>query len=622
MSADQQFVYDTFVSSIPDEPETSICDWGKKHVRLIGSARSEEFDATITPWIVEPIECNRRPGKTSLCKPIQSGGSTGGEVVLCYKLATEVSGDIAYFWPNDTAADGRFVKRFEKILLACKPVMARTDPSRFKWTKGLVIFPHANFEMKGVHSDRAVASDSFKIEVNEELHIEQDGWLPGRLAQAVGRTTAHWNYSIFNISNAGFKNSDWDKVWRAGSQEHWQVLCPSCHRYHELHCQWDDKNPQAGGLRYDATNCRLGNMEYDYNKLAPTIFYQMPCGYTFRDDVTIRRSLSQSGRYGEPKNKGALPNERSFTYEAVSVDFIPFLSIIQRKHEALKSKKTGDYKPWFDYLREVECKFVDIAKDRPRPERVEITTSERKKNRDGLPDRVGRFAYADWQKGKDGDTRHFWLLIQDWKENGDSLIVYEGRIDGPAELIATLRLHEVKPMNVAVDSGWDTTNIRNLCLHEGFNAVHAQDTKSQKHYWEWPDGSTRFYSEPQLICMILNVAPVSPDDPMLEPESWLYSKHVAMERLVFLRQSKEIKYEIPNDVSQEFLEQFDSWDVEVVRTPDGRTKMQWIPKHDNDHLYQCAAGILVMVDRTGIFAGVGMAPAIEQPNTEPEVVTV
>lgn len=614
----EAFVYNSFLEAIPDQPEVSICAWAKKHVRLVGSARSEEFDIDLTPWLRDPIESANMPGKTSLCKPIQSGGSTAGEVVICHKLATQVSGDLAYFWPNDLSADGRWTKRFEKILLACKPVMARTNPDRFKWTKGLVVFPHANFEMKGAHSDRAVASDSFKTEVNEECHIEENGWLPGRLYQAFGRTTAHWNSFIFNISNAGFVNSDWDKTWKAGSQEHWEVLCPGCGLYHELRCRWEDSRPDLGGLRYNADGCRLGNNAYDYNKLAPTIFYQMPCGFTFRDDITVRRSLSKSGRYGDPKNKGAMPNERSFTYESVSVDFIPFLSIIQRKHQALRSKGMGDYKAWFDYLRECECKFVDLGKDRPAPERTTIVTSQRKKNREGLPNRDYRFAFADWQRGREGQPPHFWLLIQDWKNDGNSLIVFEGRADGESELVAILKDHDVKPICTTIDSSWDTTNIYNLCLRRGFNAVKADD----KNSWRWEDGTERFYAEPRPLCMMTNSPPSSPDDPSAEPDFFLYSKYVSMERLVYLRQSKEVAYEIPSDVSEDFVSQFDSWSVEVIRQNDGQIKMKWKQKRDDDHLFQAAAGILPMVDLVGIFT-VGLLPpvAVIENQLQPEGVT-
>src|SRR5882672_5590434 len=109
--------------------------------------------------------------------------STAGEIALCYWLATSNGGDLQYNWQNDLAADARCSKRVEKILKACAAVMARTSSDRFKWQKGLVIFPHCNLTMQGILTDRAVASDSIRFQINEEIH-DAEGWLPGRLQQA------------------------------------------------------------------------------------------------------------------------------------------------------------------------------------------------------------------------------------------------------------------------------------------------------------------------------------------------------------------------------------------------------------------------------------------------------
>jgi hypothetical protein len=178
-------------------------------------------------------------------------------------------------------------------------------------------------------------------------------------------------------------------------------------------------------------------------------------------------------------------------------------------------------------------------------------------------------------------------------------------------LVAILTEHEVKPTAVVVDSSWDTTNIYALCLRRGFNAVKADDKTS----WPWEDGTLRFYNTPRPLCMVAGAPPCRPDDPSAEPDFWLYSKYVAMERLVYLRQSKALKYEIPTDVSSDFIEQFDSWSVEVVRQKDGQVKMKWQQKRDDDHLFQCAAGILPLVDLVGIFT---VGPQPDSPVSESE----
>lgn len=620
MTADAQFVYEQYLNAIPGVKETSVVAWAFRNKIKVRAGRADYYDPDIAPWGVAPLECaNDGTQKMTLIKPVQTGGSTVGEVALLFWMSVWASGNCSYYWQNDLAALKRWHTEFEKLMLACGPLMARTSGDRHDWKDALVILPHLNFQMRGVNTDRSVASDSFRGIVNEELHDVEGGWKPGRLEQTYARQTVFWNKVCFNISNAGFKHSDLHKAFLAGTQQHWEVKCPGCGLYHEMHCRWDKKKPELGGLRYDADGCRLGNYDYDYPKLvANGIFYEMPCGFKVRDDVTERKNLSRAGRYSEPKNKGALLTERSFTYEAVACDFVPWIDIIKRKHAARKSAEVyKDYKPWTDYLREVECQFVDLMKDRPAPERVTITTSERKKNREGLPNRNYRFAFADWQRGKDNDLPHFWLLIQDWTDGGDSLIVFEGRVDSENELVAILNEHGVTPISVAVDSGWDTPNIYSLCLRRGFNAVKSDD----KLYWRWEDGTERFYDRQKPLFIQANAMPCRPDDPSSEPDFILYSKYVTMERLIYMQQSKEIKYEIPADVSDDFTSHFNSWTVEQVRQKDGQTVMKWRQTRDDDHLFQCAAGILPFADLAGIFMGIGtpQPPAENQP--EPETVT-
>jgi hypothetical protein len=616
MNSDAQWLWSQWLNALPPDKVTSVVEWATANVRLIGSARSEAFDPSIGPWECEPLErCNDGTRRCTVIKPTQSGGSVIGEIILLFWLATWSSGDVAYFWQNDQSADGRWSKRFEKIMLACKALMARTSADRFKWMKGLVIFPHANFEMKGVRTDRAVASDAFRGIVNEELHDVEGGWESGKLAQVYGRQTAYWNSKCFNISNAGFVNSDLHKAFLAGTQQHWEVLCPHCGQYHEMRCEWKEEEKHLGGLRYNADGCRLGDYVYDYAKLAPTIFYQMPCGHCIADDITERRALSQSGRYSEPRNKGAQLTERSYIYQAVSCDFVPWIEIIKRKHAALKAMAIGDYKPWFDYLREVECKFVDIGKDRPAPQRGTIVTSERKKNREGMANRVDRFAGLDWQKGKlsEGQTSHWWLLIQDWDANGNSLVVWEGRCDTEGEVAAVLKQHEVKPCCVVVDTSWNATYVYNVCLKYGYNAVKVDE----KPGWPWEDGSFRFYSEPRPLFMVAS-APPSRNDNVDEPQFWHVSKYTGMERLIFIRQSPKVKYEIPVDVSPEFLQHFDSWSLELIRQKDGQPKMKWRQMRDDDHLFQCGVYIISMIDLLGAFTGLGeFTPPVVKPELEP-----
>ncbi len=411
---------DIFHDSIPQTGVRSAVKWSEKNVRLIGSARAEQFNSSLTPWTRKPLEdaCSGECSHVTFVKPVQSGGSAAGECALCFWIGTESGGDIQYNWENDDKAGQRWEKRIEKILLACKPVRDRSpamEKHAGKWKKCLVLFPHCNLTVQGVFTENNLDSDTIRFQLNEEIH----NWEPGTLQKAYNRTTAVWNSIIFNISNAGVKNDQLHQALKTGTDQVWEVKCSGCGTYHAMRAKWEDDKPELGGLRYDSKNSKMEDGTYDYNRLAETIFYQMPCGFRFQDDPIYRRELSLTGRYSEPRNKGALLRKPSYSLEAVSVDYIPWVNLIQEKHEALRSLSLGDPTPYIKYIQERECGFWD-PEDRPIVGKVVTTKSLSK--RDGLPNRVCRFGSLDRQIGKlsAGEFPHWWAVIRDFDALGNS----------------------------------------------------------------------------------------------------------------------------------------------------------------------------------------------------------
>src|ERR1700722_19767608 len=112
---DEAWVFEQFARSLPPERISSVVAWAVANkIQLIGSARSQEYDPNVSPWTIAPLECAGRPGRMTLIKPIQSGGSVVGEIAILFWLSTWPSGDVGYFWQNDLSADDRWLKRFEK----------------------------------------------------------------------------------------------------------------------------------------------------------------------------------------------------------------------------------------------------------------------------------------------------------------------------------------------------------------------------------------------------------------------------------------------------------------------------------------------------------------------------
>lgn len=616
-----------FHDIIPSSAPLDIIEWAEKYVRMVGSVRGEQFDRNKFPWTNDIIrwQFDDVTRITTFIKPIQGGGSGAGEVALC-GWAKWGMGQIQYNWEKDDKAANKWDERILPILQACTDLdWAGTD---YDITVGKAKFLRGFVRTQGVFSSSHLDSDSVPYQLNEEIHQ----WKSGHLAKARGRQTAVWNPKALDISNAGMVGDQLHEAFLQGTQQYWEVKCPGCCQFHVMRTRWEDNRPELGGLRYDASDCKRNDGTFDYNKLEKTIFMQMPCGYKVRDDYQERRALSLSGRYGEPRNTGANVSHRSATLEAVSVDYISWLTLIKEKHSALRSLRSGDAEPFRRYLQERECQFYS---DDLHPFQGEIVISDGVfKKREGMKERrAGRLWKADWQQGWKalGQLEHFWLVIKDVDVDCNDELIFEGRIDSENELIAVLNDYDAIEHGAGVvDCSFNTRHLLEFCFRNNLNAVMSNDSKSGG-FLHQEDKVRRFYDEGSAICGKLNMSPLyepietdkgtMPD--VREPIVINVSKGGMIANHFFVREHKQritdafkeekktalpvdyIDCVIPQDVSEDFKLQYESWirvGKDVKKRDDevfsGQERFQKIRK--DDHLLICCAGIDMLKDWSGL----------------------
>lgn len=636
-----------------------IIEWAEREIKVFG-VKGEHFAADNTPWTRYPIELCDRIGSIrsiTFIKPVQTGGSVVGEIAAC-RWIIKGFGEIQWNWDTDDYAKDRWDKRLEKILKACRSVRQRwpaEGQDRFKAKKCLVVFPNLALNVQGVFNPDSLDSDSIPFQINEEIHK----WKPGHLDKAYRRGTACAFPIALNISNASCHGDQLFEAWRNGTQQFWEVKCPGCGQYHIMRTQWDEKHPELGGLRYDTEGCKREDGTFNYNKLAPTLRYQMPCGHVVRDDVVERKNLSLSGRYSAPFNDGALASDVSLTYQAVTSHDINWLQLVKEKHTALRSLRAGDDSAWKKYLQERECQFY--SKDnRPFDGQIIINQSLRK-NREGLPARAVRAAVFDWQQGykHKGQLIHYWGTICDFTQDCHGQLVFEGKVNSEAELIALVKEYEVDPAHVLIDASKNTKQILQLCYQQGFKAV-AGYTSHLGHFNDHPDKVKRFYSAGKPIHAQLNVPPVyeyvfgerqdSGTVPMVpdprEPIVIEFNKGGVLGLLFFYREMKArvtancaeenpprtpepneyMELVIPGDVSEEFLKQYDSWEPLLkdarakpgdVRSPNQEAFRQVA---QDDHMLMTIGYTIMYLDWSFLLgdalANLGLKPQAETAESE------
>jgi len=616
------------------KPLAPIIEWAEANVRLNG-AQGEMYQCANTPWTRLPIELCEDPNirEVTFVKPIRTGGSAAGHVVLCRWVLT-AQGQIQYNWPTDVKAEDMWDKEIDQILKKCPPV-ARKIPSggmdRFKARKGLIIFPNCALTVQGVFATGALDSDTVPFQINEEVHA----WENGHLAKAYGRGSGCDFPIRFNISNAGMDGDQLHQKFKAGTMRQWEVRCPGCKQYHVMRVRWDERHPEFGGLWYDYEESKREDGSYDYNVIARTIIYRMPCGAIVHNDINERRALSNSGRYSTPFNTGARRGVESMTYQAVASHKMDWVAIVERRNEALAARRVGDEESYKNYVQEVECEFY--SPDKIPFEGQIVLNKTLEKSREGLKDRAVRAGAFDWQQGykHKGQLIHYWGVIEDIESDLNSMVVWEGMLNSEAELIELVKEYEVQPEHVLIDASKNMKQILQFCYQNGFKAVSG--TASHVGLFrDHEDKVPRYYSAGRPIYEQLNVPPIYElvfgkrqangdvfmvPDPM-EPMVIQYNLGGLLANHFFIRELKArvtascaeekpprkprpdeyFERVIPGDVSEEFLKQYHAWERVgkdgKQKTGDVKSPGAEAFRHVNedDHLLQCLAYIDLFKD--------------------------
>jgi hypothetical protein len=619
--SDEQRLAGAVAAAVPSPPP-AVVPWAESTVRFPSGVLGDRFKIDHSPWLDEPLAraVDMETRSVTLMKPVQTGGSSLGEVLLCYWV-TFWRGFLQYNWSNDKRADERWESRVKDLLSACQPVARIME--QYGYQKGEFSYGRGYFRQQGVFNSDNLDSDSVSLQINEEVHA----WEPGHLAKADGRLTAVWNYKQINISNAGVKEDQLDQKHRAGTMQEWEIICPGCRQKHRMRTKWDERRPQHGGLRYDADKARLGKFEYNYNLLRPTIRYQFPCGFTIHnEDMIARRELSRAASYSEPTNKGAETKFRSYTYDSVIVHNIDWMELIKQKHQALRARLMGNQLQWIKYTQERECIPYDSS-DIPIVHDVKLIAGL-KKNREGLPMPRLRAAALDRQQGSKakGELPYWWAVIRDFKIFFGvfrSVLVAEGRFETDEQAVAFLDEHGCLRHQCVADSGDDTDHVYAFCLRYGINAI-----KGGAHQWYAHDnGARRTYSVPRPLCEMMNVPPKFPkveemdgnrmievfDD--REPMFWLYSKGAIAERLHWMVNNTQ--YDTPDDVSEDYTKHHDAEERTLIKNPrDGSEVVVWVKIKDRNDLLVCERYCVMIFDMSGAMGECEIVEIITEDQTK------
>lgn len=577
----------------PDRTQLHL--WATEFVRLPHSARSEDFDINISPWLREPSQCvtDGVTREMTLVGAVQGAKTTLAEIAIPYWLTNE-PGPIMFNSDTDPNAHDWSESRMYPTLAASPATrdhmrkLNRTQKARahLKWGPGVFgIF-------QGAHAKGNLQGKSIRYLINDEP------WLypAGHLAEAYKRVTAFWNSFILNMSTGGEIGGELHGRVEISNQFHYNVRCPKCKDL--FYPRWSPPegfkdNPKLfGGMRWD-TSCRDKKTgRWDYNKLQKTIYMSCPCcGYKIKDTPKNRRFMSQKGDYAAVVT-GQHPERKAYHYNGIAVDWVPFYTMVEEWTKAIMAMRYGDEVLLKEFVLKRLAEFWDP--DKHRPVIKSVNTSPKLKLREGMEDATFRGGAVDRQFG------HLWVVIRDWHREKGSVLVHYEKAETGDEADRILTEYKVEPRLVLCDVANDQTKGLRMCSKFGWTAVQGATNAKKKSFQHTEDNKKvmRIYSPIQFMDPWIGTR----DQGHQEVGMLYFSKFSAMDRLFALR-SSDVDYDwsVPGDVDDDYFKQLDSWVLkDRVNSRTGAHEQEFMKVRKHDHLLMCEVFQIVLASLMGV----------------------
>jgi len=584
-----QMLYGHFFS--PDRTDLDV--WASSQIRLPHSARSEDFDINISPWLKMPARCitDGETKEMTLVGAVQGAKTTLAEIAIPYWLKNDPS-PIMFNADTDPTAHDWSETRLYPLLRKSPATRAQMDllgrtqtgKTMLKWSPGVFAI------FQGAHAKGNLQGKSIRYLINDEP------WLypPGHLAEAYKRVTAYWNRFILNMSTGGELGGELHGRWEVSNIYNFNCRCPFCkdlfYPFWSPPDGFQDDPSIYGGMRWDSSCRDKVTGRWDYNELRRTIFYSCPrCGGKIRDTPQARRFMSSQGDY-ELVSSGQVEERKAFHYNGIAITWVPFYVMVEEWTKAIMTMRYGDETLLKEFVLKRLAEFWNPDVHRPVVRNVRTKKSLSMKK--GMEVKTFRGASVDRQYG------HYWLLIRDWHESEGCQLVHYEKVETDEEVASILTKYEVNSKFTLCDVANDQTKGLRLCAKHGWTAVHGSDRKSFQHDEGNGKKVRRIYSPIEFMDPWIGTREAGND-----AVGMLYfAKYSTMDRLFTLKNGDvDYDWRVPGDVSDEYFKQLDSWekyDHVNSRTKEHEMEFRQIRKHD--HLLICELYQIILASIMGL----------------------
>jgi len=209
----------------------------------------------------------------------------------------------------------------------------------------------------------------------------------------------------------------------------------------------------------------------------------------------------------------------------------------------------------------------------------------------------------------------FYGVIRAWSKNGESRLLWNGKLETWEQIAEKQKEFGVKDQHVAIDCGYNHTQVYSQCVSHGHDGIITVRGKQYKRWFSWlalkgtdtvdfshpnPDGTRvrRIYAPPVEVDPLQGKQGVSSKKCM----RILWSNPSAKDILVRHRDGKAAKWVTPKD-DADYNRQLNG-EVKRKKTDPKTGAVSWhfVQVRDN-HYFDCEAMIIILAAMQGIIGG-------------------
>ena len=432
--------------------ELPMADWCAKNVQLVGG-KGAYFDPEAVPGqrvIMEWLE-DHETEQVNGVWPTGCGKSVLFESWICH-IVSETPADCQFSHQTDRPARQWVAKRVYPALQNCsktRPIMAATHRHK-KRKEEMELASGCTLYFGGANMSN-LQDKSLVFIGGQEMH----DWPEGMIPQAKARTHDRFNAKICFLSQGGAIGSSWEAEAAQGELFESGFVCPKCKAKTPYLATSDDPCADfEGAFSWDGDLANAS--EIPWQRLLKGLYYISPCcGARWKDTPRNRKRLAESpALIRHPRH--FIPGVKTHTQTAIGMPWIRWSKLVKEYLMARRAEMAGDQSPIAAFVTKRLARFwsdriatPEIPRSGPAYQKGDYWPEDGAASPPRWPLEAFRFLKIDMQ------LDHYWAVIRAHRMNGESRLLYEGRIES-LELVRALQLrYGIDNQNVAIDCGYE-----------------------------------------------------------------------------------------------------------------------------------------------------------------------